>query len=121
MKIVGVYVGLDYHDVWVQVCVMDREGRVLVNRRCENSWSVIVRVVQEAAPGAQVYVAIEACAGAADLADELIQHTGWSVDLAHPGYVARMKQNPDKHDYGDARMLSDLERVGYLPKVWLAP
>jgi transposase len=43
------------------------------------------------------------------------------VDLAHPGYVARMKQNPDKHDYGDARMLSDLERVGYLPKVWLAP
>jgi transposase len=32
-----------------------------------------------------------------------------------------MKQNPDKHDFGDARMLADLERVGYLPRVWLAP
>jgi transposase len=32
-----------------------------------------------------------------------------------------MKQNPDKTDYGDARLLADLLRVGYLPKVWLAP
>jgi transposase len=41
--------------------------------------------------------------------------------LAHAGFVARMKQNPDKTDYGDARLLADLLRVGYLPKVWLAP
>ena len=45
----------------------------------------------------------------------------WSVDLAHPGYVSRIKQSPDKTDYTDARLLADLERVGYLPKVWLAP
>ena len=32
-----------------------------------------------------------------------------------------MKQNPDKSDYSDARLLADLTRVGYLPKVWLAP
>ena len=32
-----------------------------------------------------------------------------------------MKQNPDKTDFGDARLLADLLRVGYLPKVWLAP
>jgi transposase len=32
-----------------------------------------------------------------------------------------MKQNPDKTDLGDARLLADLVRVGYLPKVWLAP
>jgi hypothetical protein len=43
------------------------------------------------------------------------------VQLAHPGYVARMKQSRDKTDFGDARMLADLERVGYLPRVWLAP
>src|SRR5262249_13387635 len=35
--------------------------------------------------------------------------------------VNRMKQSPDKSDYSDARMLADLVRVGYLPKVWLAP
>ena len=32
-----------------------------------------------------------------------------------------MKQTPDKTDWGDARVLADLIRVGYLPKVWLAP
>lgn len=32
-----------------------------------------------------------------------------------------MRHNPDKTDYSDARILADLERVGYLPKVWLAP
>jgi transposase len=43
------------------------------------------------------------------------------VRLAHPGYVARLKQSPDKSDYSDSRLLADLERVGYLPPVWLAP
>ena len=52
---------------------------------------------------------------------KLINQTGWSVNLAHPGYVARIKQSPDKTDWGDAKLLADLERVGYLPKVWLAP
>jgi transposase len=32
-----------------------------------------------------------------------------------------MKQSPDKSDYSDGRMIADLVRVGYLPKVWLAP
>jgi transposase len=32
-----------------------------------------------------------------------------------------MRQNPDKTDFSDARMLADLIRVGYLPRVWLAP
>ena len=37
-----------------------------------------------------------------------------------PGYLPRMKQDPDKSDYTDARMLGNLVRVGYLPKKWLA-
>jgi transposase len=43
------------------------------------------------------------------------------VELAHPGYVSRLKQSPDKTDFSDARLLADLTRVGYLPRVWLAP
>src|SRR5262249_45549606 len=54
-------------------------------------------------------------------AEELVARAGWTVHLAHPGYVARIKQSPDKTDYQDARLLADLVRVGYLPKVWLAP
>ena len=71
--------------------------------------------------GDQVRGAIEACTGAAELADELVARHGWDLDLAHPGSVARLKQSPDKSDYSDAKMLADLVRVGYLPRVWLAP
>src|SRR5207249_7512672 len=82
-----------------------------------------VRAIRErvAGFGDRVFAAIECCSGAASLADELTVLPGWSVDLAHPGYVARIKQSPDKTDMQDAHLLADLERVGYLPKVWLAP
>lgn len=56
--------------------------------------------------------ALESCEGSADFADHLIALTGWSVHLAHPGYVHRLRRSPDKTDYSDARLLADLERVG---------
>lgn len=114
-----VFVGLDYHTSKVQVCVMDDEGTVLINKDRPNDWKSIVGFAERI--GAVQRAAIESCSGAADLAEELVQRAGWPVHLAHPGYVSRMKQNPDKSDYTDARMLADLERVGYLPRVWLAP
>jgi transposase len=93
-----------------------------MNRKCANDWQAVVAAVRQCGgEGVNVQAAIESCCGAANLADELIGRAGWSVNLAHPGYVARMKQSPDKTDYSDARMLADLERVGYLPRVWLAP
>jgi transposase len=55
------------------------------------------------------------------MAEALVEATGWPVSLAHPGYVNRMKQSPDKSDWTDAKVLGDLVRVGYLPKVWLVP
>lgn len=119
MANVAVFVGLDYHQEFVQVCVMDGQGRQLGNRKCANDWQGISSYV--ARFGNRVQAAIESCAGAADLCDELMTRAGWSVDLAHPGFVARMKQNPDKTDFQDAHVLADLERMGYLPRVWLAP
>lgn len=119
MNRVPVFVGLDYHQAGVQVCAMMRNGQMMLNTRCPNDWRVIAERVES--QGQVVQAAIESCSGAADLAEELVTRAGWSVDLAHPGYVARMKQSPDKSDYSDARMLADLVRVGYLPRVWLAP
>jgi transposase len=119
MSSVAVFVGLDYHDETVQVCVLDRHGRQLANRSCVNDSAAILRVV--APHGTPVQAAIESCVGAANLAEELVAQAGWSVDLAHPGFVSRMKQSPDKSDFQDAHVLADLERVGYLPRVWLAP
>ena len=113
-----VFVGLDYHQAFVQVCVMDASGRVLSNHRCANTWQAVRDCV--ARHGTQVQAAIEACCGAADLAEELVA-AGWQVSLAHATYVHKLKQSPDKTDWSDARLLADLLRVGYLPKVWLPP
>lgn len=125
MENVPVFVGLDYHSKSVQVCVMDAAGMVLVNRRCENSVLEISRAVGAVGQGREVKrVAIESCCGAADLAEALmdpVHGPGWTVSLAHAGYVSRMKTNPDKTDYGDARMLAELARAGLIPPVWLAP
>jgi len=119
MKMISVYVGLDYHKDFIQVCVLEESGEMLCNRRCANDWRSVVEVAERY--GNVVRAGIESCVGAADIAEELVNQGRWSVDLAHPGYVRRMRQNPDKSDFTDARMLADLERVGYLPQVWLAP
>ena len=119
MENVAVFVGLDYHSKSVQVCVVDAAGAVLVNRGCGNSVAEIGAAVGQ---GRTVQrAAVESCCGAADLADGLIADLKWPLSLAHPGYVQRMKHNPDKTDYADARMLAELSRAGLIPPVWLAP
>jgi transposase len=114
---VPVFVGLDYHQDSVQVCVLDRQGRRLLNRRCPNDWRAIAEAV--APLGRVERAAVEACCGAADLAEELRGKAGWRADLAHPAYVAKLKGSPDKSDFSDGHLLADLTRVGYVPVVYL--
>lgn len=112
-------VGLDYHKDSVQVCILKADGSVLRNGKVASTAAAVLREVRLFGPSARV--ALESCSGAATLADELLAQTSWDVQLAHPGYVSRMRQNPDKSDYSDARMLAELLRAGFLPGVWLPP
>ena len=115
----AVFVGIDYHKETLQVCVLDGDGEVLANRAMPNDRLAVRRLARSC--GVVRRVALEVCTGSANLAEELVVHEGWVTHLAHPGYVARMKGSPDKTDFSDARLLADLTRVGYLPRVWLAP
>lgn len=119
MAILSLYVGLDYHDDSIQVCVMNSEGSELVNRSVANDVAAVGELIWSF--GAPQAVAIEACCGAADFIDELARVYQWDVRMAHPGYVHRLKQSPDKSDFDDAQLLADLLRVNYLPEVWIAP
>jgi len=114
-----VFAGLDYHQDSIQVCVLNHQGVMLVNRSMPNNAAQIHDVLTHS--GQPERIGIEACCGAADLAEKLLTRWNLPVQLAHPGYVNRMKQSPDKTDYSDAHLLADLSRVNYLPKVWLAP
>jgi len=113
-----VYAGLDYHEDSIRVCVVDKNGEVLVNRDVDNDVESVRRWIGRC--GIPQGIAIEACCGASEFADRLQGRTGWPTRLAHPGYVKRLKQGPDKTDHHDAWLLADLVRVGYLPEVWLA-
>ncbi len=117
-EIVTVSVGVDYHEDSVQVCVLREDGRELVSRALANDPGAVRNLVIRC--GRPRVVVLEACCGAADFATKLIELTGWKVQLAHPGYVNRMKQGPDKTDHRDAWLLADLGRVNYVPQVWLA-
>src|SRR5688572_29596937 len=115
------FVGFDYHDSFVQVCVLDGSGRVLGNRRVVNNVTAIFDFVENSRDGRVILgAAIETCCGASNLAEQLRKYE-WDVQLAHAGVCSKMKQNPDKTDFSDAHLLADLCRVGYLPRVWLPP
>lgn len=118
MTSVSIFVGLDYHDETVRVCVLSEEGEMRFNRDMKNCPHAIAELIGEL--GTPSAVAIEACCGASNFATELKRITGWKVKQAHPAYVAQLKKSKDKTDFGDARLLADLLRVGYLPEVWLA-
>jgi transposase len=116
---VPLFVGLDYSQKGVPVCVLDATGRVLSNQNLsDNAAGIAAHVYRH---GAVRGCALAACCGAADLAEELVERHGWPVPLAHPAFVSRLKQSPDKTAFSDARVLADLERVGYLPRVWITP
>ena len=119
MSNLPVFVGLDYHQDSIQVCVLNQQGDVLLNRSTSNDCAELARLVEPL--GRVQRVGIEACCGAADLGQELVERLGWNVSLGHPAYIARMKSSPDKSDYSDGQLIADLPRVGYLPRVWLAP
>jgi transposase len=119
MSSLPVFVGIDYHQNVIQVCMMDQNRKILANQSVPNNPGAVFQVV--GACGSHVRVAIEASTGVANFAEMLITRYQWHVELAHPGYVARMKQTPDKSDWTDAKLLADLTRAGYIPRVWLAP
>lgn len=112
-------VGIDYHSEVVQVCILDVQGETLLNERYPNDISSIKKAIKEQGPAS--IVAVEASTGSARFLDELVVGESWKGKLCHPGYVNRMRHNPDKTDHSDGELVADLARVGYLPEVWLAP
>lgn len=121
MNSVTVFVGLDYHPGSIQVSVIDQAGVQRVARRCANSVEAVRQAVQLAGTATVGGVALEACSGSADFGQKLQAATGWPVVLGHAGYMRRLKGSPDKSDSADAKHAADLLRVGYMPRVWLAP
>ena len=115
----GNVIGIDYHTETLQLCIMSPEGEVLSNRSCPNDVEEAVRVIRKF--GKVARISAEACNGSTEFLESVHRETGWKKRLCHPGYVQRMKNNPDKSDKSDSELIADLDRVDYLPQVWIAP
>lgn len=121
-KIPEYFVGIDFHQNISTVCVMDGSGTTVFESNCESSAEYIHKIVHWYLDRKKLRLqaAVEACGGSAKLAEDL-RRFGWEIDLAHASTVARLRKNLDKTDPQDAIVLADLVRVGYLPRVFLAP
>ena len=110
MNVSQMSVGIDYHQSSVRVTVLGPGGERQGSRDLGNSVESVIDFVSTF--GTVKGVALEACTGSAHFADELRSKSGWNVELCHPGYVQRMRHNPDKTDASDSYLLADLHRVG---------
>lgn len=116
------YVGIDFHQDFSTVCVMDGDGETIFQQNCDSTAAYIHGFVRWRLETDKIIVhaAVEACGGSAKLAEDL-RGLGWEIQLAHASTIARLRKNIDKTDKQDAHVLADLVRVGYVPRVYLAP
>src|SRR5438105_14837256 len=92
MSNVPVFVGLDYHQDSIQVCVLDERGNVLLNRCAGNDWRELGRLVSPL--GVVRRVGTEACCGAADLGEALTARLGCDASPGPPAYLAPPQRSP---------------------------
>ena len=78
MSSLPVFVGLDYHQDSVQVCVLDSTGRQLANRSVANDAAAVAAVARR--HGRPLRIAVEACCGAAAMADDAKVPSGTRYD-----------------------------------------
>jgi len=97
------FVGLDYHQDSIQVCVMNQEGEILVNRKTGNEAVKVEKIIRETAlqdskeVTLTAKISIEACSGAANLSEELMLNAGRDVRLATEGLAGSKRDSPTSH------------------------
>jgi transposase len=111
-------IALDAHKRYSQVCVQNRDGRFLCERRINHSKGAIKRFLSGWTGGANV--ALETVGNYYWIVDE-IEQAGMQPQLVHAHKAKLMLGSINKTDKLDARGLNKLQRTGTLPTVWIPP
>jgi len=111
------YAGLDLHKRYFTLCVLTREGQVVVDRhRLPADLEPLQSILRDL--GSPVTVTVEATLQWAWLHDRLTQ-AGFAVCVAHPQQVKLISHARCKTDPIDARKLAELTRANLLPTIWV--
>lgn len=113
------YVGLDVHKAFTYGVVMDKEGKVVFERKFKNEphdMDMFLLNVQKDSK-----VALESCSCWQYVYDYVKDAGYTSVVLAHPLGVRVIATSCKKTDKNDATVIADLLRMNGLPEAYAAP
>ena len=111
--------GIDLHTRQMYICVMDRQGRVLVHRNIRNNdFGFFLKLVEPYRH--DLTVTCESCFVCFGLADAC-EDAGIKFVLAHAYYVKSIAANKHKNDKEDARELAECLRTNRIPPAYVCP
>jgi len=109
-------IALDAHKRYSQVCVQQKDGRLLCEKRIEHSKGRISDFLSDWTAGTPV--AVETVGNWYWIVDE-IEQAGMEPRLVHALKAKLMLGSINKTDKLDARGLNRLQQAGTLPTVWI--
>jgi transposase len=110
------YIGMDVHKRQVEICIVDRKGKVLKRTRCACSREVLQKLASKQFTKRD-HVALETTTNAWAVADLIRPHVG-RVVVSNPVKTRIIAAAKVKTDKVDAQVLAQLLRCDYLPEVW---
>lgn len=110
------FIGLDLAKMETQLALLNAAGQQIYSRRFESTRENFLQLASEL--GAADCVALEVTTNAFTIA-RLLLPSGARVTLSDPMRTRIIAESKFKNDKIDARKLAELDRVDYLPKVWL--
>lgn len=116
MEIQETYIGLDLHKESIYGTALDKEGTLLVAYKFPNNKEALMEFLKPFHPG-KTKIAIEAC-GFWRSCHFMLRSLGFQATLANPLKCHQIVKDK-KTDKVDSKVLADLLRVNYLPKVYL--
>ena len=111
-------IAMDSHKRYSQVCVQQKDGRFLSEKRIEHRKGQISEFLSQWSCGSPV--ALETIGNWYWIVDE-IEQAGMQPRLVHAHKAKLMIGSINKTDKLDARGLNKLQRTGTLPTVWIPP
>ena len=107
-----VYVGIDSHRDFLQVAIVDSKGKLLEEKRVENTPEDMEELLSMLPYGSRI--AVESSSIWRD-AYGRIKDAGFDVVLSNPFKTKAIAYSKVKTDKVDAKILADLLRIGMLP------
>lgn len=113
------YVGLDTHKKFSQGCVLDKEGRVILEQKFRNDpHSMDMFLLNVKKEDSKIALESSSCW---QYVYDYLTDAGYDVVLANPSRIRLIAESRKKTDKNDAKILADLLRMNMLPESYAAP